>query len=220
MAIFEDRGSADLELVSPPDENVHVLSVELSPSDFELEVDGRIVHAGIAPVGGSNIVAAGSRPVARVRGAFSVLQVYLPAAGLRSLALDLGVPQQEVAGLTLIDPAFAIDRRLMALATNLDRRLRLREEMPRLELDHISLALSEHLVRRWSSANILPTEPRGLVAMEQDAILEYLLDSDDPDYHGLSILLDRTAIEAHRDITAAMRRTPLEILRSRGRRCD
>ncbi len=213
MAIFEGRGGTDLELASPRDEHVHVLSVELSRVDMDLEVDGRIVHAGRAPSGGANIVPAGSRPVARVRGGFSVLQFYLPASGLRAVASDLGVPQQEVRGLTLTDPAFAIDRRILALATSLDLRLGEHEEISLLELDHLALSLSEHLIRTWSNVSIPPRKAAGFNAREQDAVLEYLLDSDTPDYHGLSVLLDRPEIEAHLAILAGMRRTHPDIVR-------
>jgi hypothetical protein len=202
-----------LELASPRDEHVHVLSVQLSHVDFDLEVDGRIVHAGRAPIGGLNIVPAGSRPVARVRSDFSVLQFYLPALGLRAVASDLGIRAQEVQGLTLVDPAFAIDRRMLALATSLDLRLGEHEEFSRLELDHLALSLSEHMIRMWSNVTIPPRKAAGLNPGEQDAILEYLLDSDTPDYHGLSVLLDRPEIETHLAILANMRRTPPEIIR-------
>ncbi len=218
MAIFEGRGATDLELASPRDEHVHVLSVELSRVDMDLEVDGQIVHTGRAPSGGLNIVPAGSRPVARVRGAFSVLQLYLPASGLRAVASDLGVCDEEVRGLTLTDPAFAIDRRILALATSLDLRLGEHEEISRLELDHLSLALSEHLIRTWSNVTIPLRKTTGLEPGEQDAILEYLLDSDTPDYHGLSVLLDRPEIEAHLAVLHSMRRSPSDIIQGGGAR--
>jgi hypothetical protein len=65
----------------------------------------------------------------------------------------------------------------------------------------------------WSNVTIPPRKAAGLNPGEQDAILEYLLDSDTPDYHGLSVLLDRPEIETHLAILADMRRTPPEIIR-------
>lgn len=150
-AVFAGRGSRELELVLPSSPDTHVISVELASFDLNLEVDGRVTHAGTVRRNQCELIRAGERVIARVTADWRVVQFYLPVDVIGQAVEALGMPICQARGLELIPPRFTRDPLIARLGRMVDARLRRGGEFFRLEFDDMALTLAERPVRRHSS---------------------------------------------------------------------
>lgn len=165
-------GSRGIEVHAEPMEEHHLVGVPLKPSAAEIFLDGRKAFGPLLPAKAVQMVQAGQRPGAVLRGDSAFLHIYLPVHSVRRVVEDLEAP---ALGFELRDPAFAKDPVLTRLADEVLAEMRSGERTSRLRVDLLTQDIAIQLVRRWSNVETRrPSERGGLAPWQVRRVTDYL----------------------------------------------
>jgi AraC family transcriptional regulator len=145
--------------------------------DFDLYADGRLILPKGFDAGDVAIYDLRTNLATDLRDPFHALDLYLPLKALVAMGDDGDIPRhiqelRHTPGVTVRDPV-ARDL-LLSMRTALAARP---EETPELFVDHVALALSIHVARRYGDVAALPQQWGGGLAPWQERRAKELLDA-------------------------------------------
>jgi len=175
-ALWTDDRDLVQEVGGTPDPSMHVVAWQLTSFSSETFYDGQLVHRGRHSPGTFNIVAAGIRPKAILRGPFKVLHAYVPTAVIAEAVDGLVSRAGEV---ELIDPRCAHDPEIERIGRSLLTEMQTGALLSRLRIDVLGLDLAIHLLRRHSNLPDGLSGPRviakgGLAPWQVRRVSDYL----------------------------------------------
>lgn len=161
-ALWSARGRDGIaHVAAEPMPDHHILGTPLHPVAGEIILDGRRVFGPRLPARTMQLVHAGRRPEAILRGGYSFLHIYVPDVAIRRALDEIEAAPQ---GFELRDPSFADDPLLTRLAEDILTEMRDRDPLSRLRVDILTQDIAIRLVRRWSNLDLRRAPERGGLA--------------------------------------------------------
>ena len=208
MAFLElncERRNAGITQAVREDAFLIALQMKKSP-DFDLYADGRLILPNGFDAGDVGIYDLRTNLAADLRDPFHAVDLYLPLKALVAMGDDGDIPRhiqelRHTPGASVRDPV-ARDL-LLSMRPALAARP---EETPELFVDHVALALSIHVARRYGDVAALPLQWGGGLAPWQERRAKELLDA----HIGGGVTLDvlaRACELSNRHFTRAFRQS-------------
>jgi AraC family transcriptional regulator len=165
-------------ITNPVHEDAFLIALQLKTCpDFDLYADGRMIPPKDFDAGAVAIFDLRTNLVSDLRDPFHAVNLYLPHKAIVAMGDDGDIPRhiqelRHTPGATVSDP---IARNLLlsmrpALAARPD-------ETPELFVDHVALALSIHVARKYGDVSELPRQWGGGLAPWQERRAKELLDA-------------------------------------------
>jgi AraC family transcriptional regulator len=188
-------------------EDAFLIALQLMTSpDFDLYADGRLILPKGFDAGDVAIYDLRTNLATDQRDPFHAVDLYLPLKALVAMGDDGDIPRhiqelRHTPGATVRDPV-ARDL-LLSMRSALAARP---EETPELFVDHVALALSIHIARRYGDVAALPQQWGGGLAPWQERRAKELLDAHIGGAITLNVLA-RTCELSNRHFTRAFRQS-------------
>jgi AraC family transcriptional regulator len=138
------------EVWAEPEPDVHLIAVTYGRFHCEKFIDGRLAFSKMLSSGLCNLVQAGARPRAVLKGKWRVVHLYLPVAWLDALVSAEDLPRPASA-LELINPKGRFDATVDRIAREVLTEMQDAQPLSRLRIDALGQDLAIRLLRAHSN---------------------------------------------------------------------